>query len=126
DAGALDGKRIGVLRQAMGYHPDVDAATEAALETLRQAGATLVDVEVAGYDDWSEAEYAVLLYEFKDGLDAYLASGTEGPGSLAELIEWNREHAGEAMPLFGQEIFEAAQAKGPLTDWAYLDAKSKA
>src|SRR5690606_22343105 len=61
DAGALNGKRIGVLRQAMGYHPDVDAATEAALETLRQAGATVVDVEVAGYDDWNEAEYAVLL-----------------------------------------------------------------
>ncbi len=126
DAGALNGKRIGVLRQAMGYHPDVDAATEAALETLRQAGATVVDVEVAGYDDWNEAEYAVLLYEFKDGLDAYLARASDGPGSLAELIEWNKANADRAMPLFGQEIFEAAQAKGPLTDRAYLDARAKA
>src|SRR5690606_31381128 len=71
DAGSLRGKRSGVLRQAMGYHPDVDAATDAALETLRKAGATVVDVEVAGYGDWNEAEYAVLLYEFKHGLDAY-------------------------------------------------------
>ena len=126
DAGALNGKRIGVLRQAMGYHPDVDAATEAALETLRQAGATVVDVEVAGYDDWNEAEYAVLLYEFKDGLDAYLARASDGPGSLAELIEWNKANADRAMPLFGQEIFEAAQAKGPLTEQAYLDARAKA
>src|SRR5690606_1247786 len=65
DSGALRGKRIGVLREAMGYHPDVDAATEAALDTLRAAGAEVVDIEVPGYDDWNGAEYAVLLYEFK-------------------------------------------------------------
>ena len=126
DSGALRGKRIGVLREAMGYHPDVDAATEAALDTLRAAGAEVVDVEVPGYDDWNGAEYAVLLYEFKDGLNAYLAHSGNGPGSLAGLIEWNKAHAAEAMPLFGQEIFEAAQAKGPLTESAYLEAKAKA
>ena len=126
DAGALRGKRIGVLRQAMGYHPDVDAATEAAIATLRAAGAEVVDVEVPGYDDWNEAEYTVLLYEFKEGLNAYLAHSGNGPGSLADLIAWNKAHADTAMPLFGQEIFEAAQAKGPLTDKAYLEAKAKA
>ena len=126
DADALRGTRIGVLRQAMGYHPDVDAATEAALDTLRGAGAEVVDVEVAGYDDWNAAEYQVLLYEFKDGLNAYLAGVEDGPRSLAELIEWNTAHAAEAMPLFGQEILQAAEAKGPLTEQAYLDAKAKA
>jgi amidase len=126
DAGALRGKRIGVLREAMGYHPDVDAATEAALDTLRAAGAEVVDVEVPGYNDWNDAEYQVLLYEFKDGLDAYLAHSGNTPGSLAELIAWNKAHAADAMPLFGQEIFEAAQAKGPLTEQAYLDAKARA
>jgi amidase len=30
------------------------------------------------------------------------------------------------MPLFGQEIFEKAQAKGPLTEPAYLQAKESA
>jgi amidase len=30
------------------------------------------------------------------------------------------------MPFFGQEIFEQAQAKGPLTDAAYLKAKADA
>src|SRR3546814_2987979 len=29
------------------------------------------------------------------------------------------------MPIFGQEIFEQAQAKGPLTEQAYLDAREK-
>ena len=79
-----------------------------------------------GYGDWNEAEYEVLLYEFKEGLNAYLAHSGNGPGSLAELIAWNEAHAGEAMPLFGQEIFEAAQAKGPLSEAAYLEAKADA
>src|SRR5690606_7492112 len=126
DAGALAGKRIGVLRAAMGYHPDVDAMTEAAIATMKAAGAEVVDVEVPGYEKWGDAEYQVLLYEFKDGLDKYLAGAVDSPQTLEALIAWNREHAAEAMPFFGQEIFEQAQAKGPLTDKAYLEAKAKA
>ena len=126
DAGALKGKRIGVLRQAMGYHPGVDAATEAAIATMKAAGAEVVDVEVAGYDKWNDAEYQVLLYEFKDGLNAYLANANAAPASLEALIAWNTAHAAEAMPIFGQEIFEQAQAKGPLSEKAYTEARDKA
>lgn len=126
DAGALKGKRIGVLRKAMGYHPGVDAMTEAAIATLKAAGAEVVDVDVVGYDKWNDAEYQVLLYEFKDGLNAYLAQANAAPASLEALIAWNTAHAAEAMPIFGQEIFEQAQAKGPLTEKAYLEARDKA
>ena len=125
DADGLRGKRIGVLRQAMGYHPDVDAMTEAAIARLKAAGAEVVDVEVANYDKWNADEYQVLLYEFKDGLNAYLAQSGSEHASLEALIAWNQEHAAEAMPIFGQEIFEQAQAKGPLTEQAYLDARDK-
>ena len=45
-ADALAGKRFGVLRQAMGYHPGVDAAMERAIATLKAAGAEVVDVRV--------------------------------------------------------------------------------
>ena len=123
---ALRGKRIGVLRAAMGYHPDVDAATEAAIAAMKAAGAEVVDVEVPAYEKWGDAEYQVLLYEFKDGLNAYLASAVDSPKTLEALIAWNQAHADTAMPFFGQEIFEQAQAKGPLTEQAYLDAKEKA
>jgi amidase len=126
DAGALKGKRIGVLRAAMGYHPDVDAATEHAIAAMKAAGAEVVDAEVAGYDKWGDAEYSVLLYEFKDGLDAYLADAVDSPKSLEALIAWDKAHAAEAMPTFGQEIFEQAQAKGTLADKDYLEAKEKA
>ncbi len=124
---ALAGKRVGVLRQAMGVHPEVDAAMERAIEAMRAAGAEVVDpVEIATWREWRAAEFEVLLYEFKDGLDRYLADGAAPVGSLAELISWNQANAGRAMPWFGQELLQQAQAKGPLTEPAYLQARTDA
>ena len=71
-ADALKGKRFGVLREAMGYHPEVDASVERAVATLKAAGAVVVDVAIAGNGRWSGPENEVLLYEFKDGLNTYL------------------------------------------------------
>jgi amidase len=126
DAGALRGRRFGVLRQAMGYHPDVDAAAERAIASIRQAGADVVDVKIATYDEWNDPELQVLLYEFKDGLNRYLQTSGAPRRSLEELIAWNREHADAVMPFFGQELFEEAQRKGPLTEAAYLKAREAA
>ena len=71
---ASKGKRFGLLRKAMGYHADVDAAVERAVATLTAAGAVVVDVEIAGNGRWEAPETRVLLYEFKDGLNTYLKS----------------------------------------------------
>ena len=123
---ALKGKRFGVLRQAMGYHPDVDAATERAIAALKASGAEVVDVKLSTYGEWDKPELEVLLYEFKDGLNTYLRNSGSAHTSLEALIAWNKANADKAMPIFGQEIFEQAQAKGPLTDAAYLKAKADA
>jgi amidase len=123
---ALAGKRFGVLRQAMGYHPDVDAAAERAMTTMRMAGAQVVDIKVSTYNEWDAYELDVLLYEFKDGLNRYLADSGAPQRSLEALIAWNKANAERAMPFFGQELFERAQAKGPLTDPAYLKARDAA
>lgn len=120
---SLRGKRLGLIRQAMGYHPDVDAATEKAITTLRAAGAEVVDIKIDTYGKWNDAEFEVLLYEFKDGLNRYLESSTAKNKSLEALIAWNNSNADKAMPFFSQEIFELAQKKGPLTDAAYVNAK---
>ncbi len=125
-ADALKGKRFGVLRQAMGYHPDVDAAMEKSIAALKAAGAVVEDVKVPGYDKWGDAEFELLLYEFKDGLDAYLKAAGTTPASLTSLIAWNTAHQADAMPFFGQEIFDKAAAKGPLTDAAYVKARDTA
>ena len=114
DAGALKGRRFGVLRQAMGFHPDVDKAMEAAIAAMKGNGAEVVDVKIGTYNDWNDSEFEVLLYEFKDGLNTYLKASGSPHTSLEALIAWNSANAAKAMPFFGQEIFEQAQKKGPV------------
>ncbi len=127
DAGALRGKRIGVVRALAGYSKDVDHLLEQSIATLRAAGAVVIDpVVVPHLKDYGAAETSVLLYEFKHDLDAYLTTRDGLPvHSLADLIKWNRTHAATEMPWFAQELFEQAQAKGPLTDDVYLKALKK-
>jgi amidase len=123
---SLQGKRFGVLRQAMGVHPAVDDATNAAIAAMKAHGAEIVDVKLAHYNAWENNELEVLLYEFKDGLNTYLKESGSAIGSLEALIAWNKQHADQVMPFFGQERFEQAQAKGPLTDAAYRKARDDA
>ena len=125
-ADALKGARIGVVRKLMGYQPDTDAAMERAIAALKAAGATVVDAEIPTLGEWDKPEYEVLLYEFKDGLERYLAASGTPHKTLADLIAFNTQNAAKEMPFFAQEVFEQANAKGPLTDAAYLAARDKA
>ncbi len=93
---------------------------------MKAAGAEVVDVKIGTYNDWKDAEFEVLLYEFKDGLNTYLRASGSPHTSLEALIAWNTANASTAMPFFGQEIFEQAQKKGPLTEPAYRTALAKA
>lgn len=127
DADALKGKRIGVVRKLAGFDPGVDALLDQAIATLKARGAVVVDPVVLPHmDDYGDDELTVLLYEFKHDLDAYLATH---PGlavhDLEDVIAFDKAHAAQEMPWFGQDLFEQAEAKGPLTDKAYLDALEK-
>jgi amidase len=126
DPNALKGARIGVLRKSTGYHPDLDARFERALATLRAAGAELIDAEIATTGQWQQAEYAVLLHEFKDGINRYLATSGAPVSSLDELIAYNIAHADTEMPWFGQEILEMARGVGAIDAPAYLEARATA
>ena len=123
-ADGINGKRIGVIRSyyGAGSNPYVDEVYDASIETLRNQGAEIVDdieIDTAGMND---AENEVLLYEFKADLNAYFAASGSPVQSLADVIAFNNTNAERVMPVFGQEIFLAAQEKGPLTEQAYLDA----
>ncbi len=126
EAGALKGARIGVVRKLMGYQPETDAVMERAIAAMKQAGAEVVDVEIPTLGKWDDAELEVLLYEFKADLNQYLADSDAPIKTLAGLIDFDKAHAAEEMPYFGQELFLQAQAKGPLTDKAYIEARDKA
>ncbi len=126
DPDGLRDARIGVARQFLGFHDGVDRLVEAAVDAMRAAGAVIVDPVVlgagVGRGALQMAETEVLFYEFKAGLNAYLAA--RGPGaevrSLADLIAFNERNAESEMPYFGQERFIAAEAKGPLSEPGYL------
>lgn len=122
----LTGRRIGVLRQAMGRHPGVDARVEGVLARLAAEGAVLVDVELPTWGQWGSHELVVLLHEFRPGLDRYLAGSGAPIADLAALVAWNQTHAERVMPWFGQEWFEQALAAGPLDAPAYRHAHAEA
>ena len=122
----LRGARIGVLRKSAGFHPDVDQAFERAIGAIKAAGAEVIDAEIATAGQWDEAETELLLYEFKAGLNDYLAAADAPVKSLAEIMEFNRNNAAAEMPFFGQELFEQAQAKGSLADPKYNEQRLKA
>jgi amidase len=113
-ADALKGARIGVARNlGFGVSEKVDAIMEASLNALRAAGATLVDVKLETNDDKAvnDAEFEVLLIDFKADIAKYLATRPGGPQTLADLIAYNKLDAARELKWFGQEIFELAEAK---------------
>jgi amidase len=99
---------------------------EEALAVMKERGAVIIDpVKIESAAKLGENEYEVLLYEFKADLNQYLSGlGPNAPiKSLKEAIEFNEKHRDRVMPFFGQDIFLAAEAKGPLTDAAYKKAR---
>jgi len=125
NAKSLQGARIGVARNMAGFHPMTDAAFERAIESLRTAGAVIVDpANVPTVGKYDEAELDVLLYEFKAGVNAYLAErgSTVSVRTMDDVIAFNRANAGAEMPYFGQEQMERAQSMGSLDDAKYRDA----
>ena len=128
DPDGLEGARIGVMRSAVGFHPLVDHLMEEAITAMRARGAVILDpIDLVPTGAMRRAENDVLNYEFKAGLRAYLDTLPAPPiRTLAELIAFNTANAQAEMPYFGQERLLAAEAKGPLTDPAYLDARAAA
>lgn len=127
DPDGLRGARIGVARGlASTFDPRIVALFEDALAAMADAGAVIVDPADLSASAWNDPLSLVLLeYEFKHDLNAYLASlGPDAPvRSLEEVIAFNEANAELEMPYFGQERLHDAQARGPLTDPEYLEAK---
>ena len=131
----LSGRRLGIARNFAGFNPDVDKLFENAIRALKELGAELVEIEFKPEKGLEEAEFEVMLYEFKAGIADYLKAGSGrepaaiGAGNSAirdldDLIAFNRAHTSDVMPWFGQELFEQSAAKGALTGKAYYKARA--
>lgn len=128
DAGSLRGTRLGVLRYGVtNYSADTQAAFEAALASLRAAGAELVEITTAPQTQGlGQAELTVLMYELKADLNAYLASTNPAQvttRTLAEVIAFNEAEPRETV-LFGQELFLQAEATTGLDNPDYIAARA--
>lgn len=124
---ALKGKRIGVEQSFLrGRQEEVVALYQKEIDQLKKLGATIVPVElVKETGPLGESEFQVLLYEFKDGLNKYLATVKNGVKSMTELIEYNKKHADKVLRYFKQELVEMSNAKGNLNSDEYKTALAK-
>jgi amidase len=127
DPDGVRGARLGVIRKFFRPGRPASKLFENLLAQLKWQGAVLVEADDPPLKSFGSAEEEILLFEFKADLNAYLASlGPQAPArTLGDLILFNEQNKDRELHCFGQEIFTKAQAKGPLTDQAYLDALEK-
>jgi amidase len=128
DPNGMKGMRIGVSRADFGFNSRVDKLMADAIDVLKNGGAEIVDpANMDSLKDLGDSEIDVLLFELKADLNAYLAS--LGPGArvktLKDIIDFNEQNAATELIYFGQELFQQAEAKGPLSDPKYLASLKK-
>jgi amidase len=127
DPKGLAGARLGIARKFFADNAPLNGFLETCIATLKAAGAVIVDpADLPMHGLTGAPEQEVLLYEFKADLNAYLKRlpPTFPVRSLAALIRFNEAHKETEMPLFDQELLRQAEAKGPLTEKAYKDARA--
>jgi amidase len=122
----LEGAKLGLTRVGLQGFTNVTTpqpvtdAVEAAFAQLTAAGATVVDLDAAGFTFASaDGEFLVLLFEFREDVAKYFATRVGVPvagGTLQTAIDFNNAHADVEMPFFNQDIFDLAQALEPGPD----------
>jgi amidase len=124
---SLRGARIGVLKFNAGFDPEVDAVFNKAVEEMKAAGATVVEIAaLEGRGQVGSNSFQVLMTELKADMNAYLATTRSPHRTLADLIRFNEANAAAEMPLFGQELFIQAEATKGLNDPEYKKALATA
>ncbi|HWM71526.1 MAG TPA: amidase family protein [Steroidobacteraceae bacterium] len=123
----LQGARLGVTRVGLGGFdpfvptpPQVLDAFEAAVDELTAAGATVIDLDAAGFTFASaDGEFLVLLFDFRNDVRAYFGTRVGVPvagGTLQSAIDFDNADADVEMPFFNQDIFDLANALAPGPD----------
>ncbi|MGN6212968.1 amidase [Parafilimonas sp.] len=123
---ALKDKRIGIEKAFLDGNKQVVDIYKSAVDILKQQGAVIVEIELKkALNDLNDAEFTVLQYEFKDGVNKYLSSANAKIKTLKEVIDFNKHNEAAAMPFFKQEILEMCEAKGDLNSGEYKEALYK-
>lgn len=119
----LKGKRIGIEKSFLKGNEAVVSIYQQAIELLKKNGATIIEIDLLKQTKpLGEAEFIVLQYEFKDGVNKYLSNANANVKTLTEVINFNKQNESTAMPYFKQELLEMCDSKGSLNDKEYTDA----
>jgi amidase len=122
----LKGKRIGIEKSFLTGNPAVVKLYQHAVDTLKKLGCEIIKTDLLTLTkDLSDAEFTVLCYEFKDGVNKYLAKSKSPTRSLAEVIDFNKKNEDKVMPFFGEELLELCEAKDDLESAEYREALKK-
>jgi len=127
DTEGLKGKTIGIEKAALtGGHEGVVTLFQEAIAVLKAQGASIVEIELQKQlNEPNSVEGLVLQYEFKDGLNRYLATAGAPVKTLADVIAFNKQNEKRAMPYFKQETLEHSEALGGLDNSQYTEALKK-
>ncbi|MDI6049063.1 amidase [Flavobacterium sp. XS2P24] len=123
DVNALKGKRIGIEKKPQGNNKYINVLLDDAIKLLKKQGAVIIEIDYLDkINALGQAEFEILQYEFKDGLNNYLATANAKVKNLKEVIDFNTGNEDKAMPYFKQETLESSNLKKGLDDKKYVDA----
>lgn len=119
---ALQGQRVGVVRGMSGYSDRTQPLFDEALQVLAAQGAELVEIPADIFEDLSQEQRIILLYDFKQDLSAYLANASPAQKirSIEELIAFNKADPRENT--LSQDLIEAAAATSGRDNPEYVAA----
>jgi amidase len=119
--------RVGVAKNLLTGHPATDALFFDAVRIATEAGMSFTEIDVAEVNETVGAdELTVLLSEMSDDLTTFLIRrGGAGPSSLAEVIDFENEHADVELPFFGHEFFDMSLASGGRAGEKYREARTR-
>jgi len=121
----LKGKRIGIEKKVY-ENRFLQTLLDHAKILMKEQGAEIIELDYLDQlNALGEAEFELLKFEFKDGLNKYLSQTTGSTRSLKEVIDFNKKNETKMMPTFKQELLEQSEAKEGLDSKAYTDLWEK-
>jgi amidase len=125
DTNGLKGKRIGVEKKKYD-NQFLNQLLQKATDLVKQQGAEIIELDYLDkLNALGDAEFEVMKFEFKYGLNKYLSAAGTPVKTLAELIAFNKTNEDKAMPTFKQETLEASDKKAGIDNKEYLKAFEK-
>lgn len=125
DPNGLNGKRIGIEKKKYD-NQFLNKLLQKAVDLMKQQGAEILELDYLDkLNALGDAEFEVMKYEFKYGLNKYLATAGASVKTLKDIIAYNKTNEDKAMPSFKQETLEASDKMGGIDSKEYLQALEK-